>query len=280
MLSTFGISHQYPTLRVGSLPAPVAAGAGFPEGSSELQRVLQASEGIELRLPARIVLTATGFLSRSSGLTDLTQSCIQIEPPSAPPGEGPRPDDPWFCPNETPVEGHAYGFELLVRRSLGERLSGLVSYTLSRSVREAHFLTLDGGDAVATVPSEFDRTHVLNAVLAYDLGNNWRAGSRFVFYSGAPYSQLSGNVPVPPYNAFRDPAFFRLDVRLEKRWRLGPNSSLALIFEGQNITLSKDANTLGLDCRGEETPAGYTTECVRGEVGPITIPSVGLEATF
>jgi len=267
-------------LRVGSLPAPVAAGAGFPEGSSELQRVLQASEGIELRLPARIVLNATGFLSRSSGLTDLTQSCIQIEPASAPSGEGPRPDDPWFCPNETPVEGHAYGFELLVRRSLGERLSGLVSYTLSRSVREAHFLTPDGGDAVATVPSEFDRTHVLNAVLAYDLGRNWRAGSRFVFYSGAPYSRLSGNVPVPPYNAFRDPAFFRLDVRLEKRWRLGPTSSLALIFEGQNITLSKDANTLGMDCRGEETPNGYTTECVRGEVGPITIPSVGLEATF
>jgi hypothetical protein len=265
---------------VGGLPALVATGAGFTAGNAQLQKALQMSQGIEVILPENVRLTATGFVSRSWGLTDLTISCTQIEPPSAPTGQGPRPEDPYFCPSNAPVKGQAYGVELLVRRSLSERLSGLLSYTLSRSVREAHFLTLAGGDVVATVPSEFDRTHVLNAIFAYDLGRRWRAGARFVVYSGAPYSALSGNLPVPPYNSRRDPPFFRLDVRLEKRWLLGQDRFIAFVLEGQNVTLSQESNTLGKDCTGRMTPGTYTTECDRGKIGPITIPSIGVEAFF
>jgi hypothetical protein len=234
------------------------------------------SQGIELALPAAATLGMTGFLSRSSGMTDLTASCLRIEPPMTPPGEGPRPSDPYFCPSNAPVEGHAYGLELLVRRSLSERLTGWLSYTLSRSVRESHFLTLDGGDAVATVPSDFDRTHVLNAILAYDFGRRWRAGGRFVFYTGVPYSELAGNVPAPPYNSRRDPPFFRVDVRLEKRWVFAGARSIAFVFEG----LSRDSNTLGMDCRGDMTPEGTTTQCQRGKFGPLVIPSLGVEAFF
>ncbi|HEX6272454.1 MAG TPA: TonB-dependent receptor [Polyangiaceae bacterium] len=280
LLSGFGLTHQYPTLRVGDLPAMFGAGAGFPDGSNELQRVFQASQAVEVALPGRVVATATGFFSRSSGLTDLTQSCLQIEPPYVPPNEGPPPENPYYCPSNAQVRGHAYGLELLVRRSFTERLSGLLSYTLSRSVREGHFLTLDGSEATHTVPSDFDRTHVLNAVLAYHLGRHWRTGGRFVFYTGVPYSRLTGSVPAPPYNAFRDPAFYRVDVRLEKRWPLAYGRSIAFVFEAINVTLQKEANTLGMDCRGDLTPDGYTTECVRGEVGPLTIPSVGVEAVF
>jgi hypothetical protein len=280
-LATFGLAHQYPTLRVGSLPAAVVSGSGFPLGESRLQTVAQASQGVEVALPAEVVLTLTGFLSGFTGLTDLTANCIQIMPaivPAAPPGGG-QPT-PWTCPNEQAVHGRAYGVELLVRRPLSKRLSGWLSYTLSRSMREAHFVTLEGGDAVATVPSEFDRTHVLNAILAYDLGRRWRAGTRFVFYTGAPYSALSGNVPIPPYNNQRDPPFFRLDLRLEKRWPLGESGSIALVFEGENVTLSKEMSGLGIDCMGIVTAAGGTNTCKRAELGPITIPSVGLEAFF
>lgn len=279
-LSTIGLTHQYPTLRVGDLPAPIAAGAGFPDGTTKLQRVLQQSQGIEAVLPWEMLLGVTGFLNYSWGLTDLTQSCLQIEPPSAPAGEGPPPDSPWFCPSNTPVSGHAYGVEFLLRRSFTERVSGLFSYTLSRSVRTAHFLTPDGGDAVATVPSEFDRTHALNTILSVDLGRHWKAGGRFVFYTGVPYSKLAGNVPVPPYNHYRDPAFYRVDVRLEKRWHFDGGGSIAFVVEGQNVTLSKEANTLGMDCRGTLTAEEYTTTCERGTVGPITLPSVGVEGNF
>ncbi len=192
----------------------------------------------------------------------------------------PPPDVPQTCPANEPVHGLAYGVEVLLRRPLSKRLSGWLSYTLSRSTRDEHFITASGGDVVATVVSDYDRTHVLNAILAYDLGLRWRAGARFVFLSGTPYSNLAGNVPVAPYNDHRDPPFFRVDARLEKRWSLGRVGSIAFIAEVQNVTLSKEVTPFGLSCMGTGGPQGGTTQCFHSAVGPITIPSVGLEASF
>jgi hypothetical protein len=284
-LSTVGLAHQVPALRVGGIKGLLVTGAGFPVGHHELQRAMQTSQGIEIGLPAEVTLTATGFLSGWSGMTDLTADCIQVEGASRPvagPPTGPPAPPSYVCPSSDPVHGHAYGAELLVRRSFTKRLAAWVSYTLSRSVRDTHFVSLDGAgrDATATVPSEFDRTHVLNAIVAYDLGRRWRAGSRFVFYTGAPYSTLAGDVPIPPYNDHRDPPFVRVDVRLEKRWPIGQSGSFAFVVEGQNVTLSKEPSGLGMDCKGTGIGATYTTECRRATIGPITIPSVGVEAFF
>jgi hypothetical protein len=133
---------------------------------------------------------------------------------------------------------------------------------------------------VASVPSEFDRTHVLNASLGYDLGRRWRAGGRFLFYTGTPYSKLDGAWPVPPYNAYRNPAFFRVDVRLEKRWPIGRTGSIAFVVEGQNVTLSQEVTGLGMDCSGVATAEGGTTTCEQSKIGPLTIPSIGVEVFF
>jgi hypothetical protein len=281
-LSTFGLSHQYPTLRVGAIPALFVSVPGFPLGDSELQTVAQASQGVEVALPEDFTLTTTGFLSGWSGLTDLTTDCTQIIPPTSPPQNpnAPPPTVPYSCPDNQPVRGLAYGVEVLVRRPLSKRISGWLSYTLSRSTREEHFFTLTGGDAVATVPSDYDRTHVLNAIVAYDLGLRWRAGARFAFMSGTPYSNLEGNVPVPPYNDHRDPPFWRVDVRLEKRWPLGKDGTIAFVAEWLNVTLNKEVTPFGLRCTANLTPQGTTTQCSHPETGPITIPSVGVAASF
>jgi hypothetical protein len=281
-LSTLGLSHQYPALRVGAVPAIVMSAPGFPLGNSQLQTVAQASQGVELALPADFKLTTTGFLSEWSGLTDLTANCIQIMQAATPrqrPNSSPAPT-PYTCPNNQPVHSRAFGVELLLRRSLSKRFSGWLSYTLSRSTRDEHFITTSGGDAISRVANDYDRTHVLNAIVAYDLGRRWRAGGRFVFMSGAPYSKLSGNVPVPPYNAERDPSFYRVDVRLEKRWRLGQEGYLAFIAEVQNVTLRKEVTPFGLSCQGMEGPQGGTVQCSHAAVGPLTIPSIGAEASF
>src|SRR5205085_8594523 len=68
LLSAAGVAHQAPALRVGSLPAPAVTVPGFPPGDRQLQTALQASQGIEIGLPADIVVTATGFFARLSGL--------------------------------------------------------------------------------------------------------------------------------------------------------------------------------------------------------------------
>jgi hypothetical protein len=155
---------------------------------------------------------------------------------------------------------------------------------LSRSRRDEHFVTLSGGDALANVVSDFDRTHIVNAVLAYDLGQHWRAGARFLYYTGAPYSKLSGNVPIPPYNGYRGPGFYRVDVRLERRWTIGKTGSIAFVLEGQNVTLNREVNPEALQCEsmmiGPQGGTDITTRCSEGTIGPLTIPSVGVEAFF
>jgi hypothetical protein len=280
-----GLAHQYPALRVGPVPAFLVTIPGFPFGDTQLQTAKQLSSGIEVSLPADVTVTATGFLSSWSGLTDLTARCLQIMPPTMPPQNDPNPPPmPYVCPLADPVHGYAYGGELLVRRSLSKRLAGWLSYTWSRSRRDEHFVTLSGGDALANVISDFDRTHIVNAVLAYDLGRHWRAGARFLYYTGAPYSNLSGNVPVPPYNGYRGPGFYRVDVRLERRWTFGKTGSIALVLEGQNVTLNREVTPEGLQCEsmmiGPQGGTDITTKCSEGTVGPLTIPSVGVEAFF
>ena len=219
-LSSFGLSHQYPVLRAGGIPAMLVSIPGFPLGDSKLQTVAQASQGVEIALPADFTLTTTGFMSRWLGLTDLTANCIQVMPATIPPGNSPPPPTPYVCPANQPVHGLAYGVEVLLRRPLSKRLSGWLSYTLSRSTRQEHFVTDSGRDALATVASDYDRTHILNAIVAYDLGWRWRAGTRFVFLTGSPYSNLAGNVPVPPYNELRDPpsSVWTSDSRSAGRW--------------------------------------------------------------
>ena len=284
-LAAAGIAHQFPALRVGPIPGLLLTVPGFPLGDRQLQRALQVAQGFEVSLPAEITATATGFLSSWSGLTDLTADCLQIMPPTSPAGpppdgSGPPPAIPYTCPSEQSLHGYAYGLELLARRSLARRLTGWLSYTLSRSRRQENFITLSGGDTVTTVPSDYDRTHLFNAVLAADLGRHWRAGARVIYYSGSPYSELAGNVPAPPYNDHRTPSFFRLDVRLEKRWSLGKDRAIAFVLEGQNVTLSKQATPLALDCMGDMMPQGGTTQCTVGKIGPLTIPSLGVQAFF
>jgi hypothetical protein len=87
---------------------------------------------------------------------------------------------------------------------------------------------------------------------------------------------------VPPYNALRDPPFYRVDVRLEKRWRLGQEGYVAFIAEVQNVTLRKEVTPFGLSCEGNQTsPQGSVmTQCSHSAVGPLTIPSIGVEASF
>ena len=271
LLSALGVAHQLPALRVGSLPAPVVSVPGFPSGVRQLQTALQASQGLEVALPADVVVTATGFFTRLSGLTDLTNMCVEAN------GDGGGTPPSYVCPDSQPVSGHAYGLEILARRPLSKRLSGWLSYTLSRSIRHARFITPDGGVALATIPSDADRTHVLNAGLSLEVGASWRLGGRGLFYTGSPYSQLEGVLPVAPYNAYRTPSFFRLDLRLEKRWRLGRSGSIALVLEGQNVTLSTEYSGQALDCM--DSP-GMATRCKQGKIGPITLPSVGVEAIF
>jgi hypothetical protein len=242
-----GVAHQ-----PSNFPLPFV-GVNFSQLSRGLQTSYQYSAGTELNLPLGFSANADVFVQDYTGLADYYDVC---------PGGG----------TTCTFNGRAIGLEMLVRRKLTERITGWLSYTLSRVERDALY------SAGGTMPpiwirrlSEFDRTHVVNAVFAADLGKRWRAGARVVAYSGLPYNS-STSLDAPP--DARGPPFVRLDVRVEKSWNaLG--GRMTFVFEWLNALLQKeespsttcvtDARTLQERCSPAPLPI------------PITLPSVGLE---
>jgi TonB family protein len=231
LLHALGIAHQTPSF---GIPIP-GNGVGGLQGG--LQTGVQAASGVEVSLPQATTATLTAFDGVFLNMSDT------FGVPGARDG-GP------LLPRST---GHGYGLEFYLRRRMTSRLGGYLSYTLSKSTR-----------ALGTIPfpSTFDRTHVASAALAYDLGAHWRAGTRFTFYTGAPVSSRNATLTdAERANPQRDPPFYRLDLRAERRWNLSGSRWFSFVAEFLNSTLHK------------ETLSGR-------EVGPVAIPSLGLEGGF
>ncbi len=286
LLSALGVAHQPPAFIV---PVPGFQPGGLHGG---LQRALQESMGLEFELDESTQATVTVFHNAFFNMSDPLGSrrrqlggcppgtfpvdSIAGDRGSQPTGNAsncrPRFTSGTIGPDnsgggegapgtvatilETRTLGSSYGFEFFFKRKLTSRLGGFLSYTLSRSIR-----SVGRDDFVAT----FDRTHVANAALAFNLGRNWRAGTRAVFYTGLP----KAIDPTDP-GATRLPPFFRLDLRLEKRWQLGEKTWISVVGEWMNATLSKEALSTTCTLRGCETQT----------IGPVTIPSLGVEGGF
>jgi hypothetical protein len=281
LLSAMGVAQQPPAFIV---PLPGAQPGGLHGG---LQRALQESVGVEYDVDDATTATVTTFHNAFFNMSDPTNF-----QPRAPTGcvPGSLPDGWVFpdrsgsptagCPSpvkkpgtvgrdgggdgantvvqalETRTLGTAYGLELFLKRRLTSRLGGFLSYTLSRSTR-----SVGQNSFIAVV----DRTHVVNAAAAYNLGRNWRAGTRVVFYTGVP------KAPDPTNASTRLPPFFRIDLRLEKRWQLGEKTWISFVAEWMNATLSKEA--VGTNCT-------LNDGCQTQTVGPVSIPSLGVEGGF
>ena len=257
IVHAYGLVTQPPSTPI-ALPAVSVARL---EGG--LQRSAQTSAGVEVDLPSDFTTTATVFHQAFYDLNDALGTAqvqlIDIEKSDSLLGKS---------------HGTAYGLELGVRRKFTRRVGGILAYTLSRSSRSANnrnFL------------SSYDRPHVLNAALSVDLGKGWRAGSRFVFYSGAPTAPETPAYPgqivgVPPERA---PDFVRLDGRLEKRWTIGRHGYISVILEMLNATLSTE--TTGYKCGTQlplPGPAREKPPCYPRVFGPVTVPSLGIEGGF
>jgi hypothetical protein len=232
-----GVADQQPSFII---PLPGIQ----PSLGEGLQRSLQSSTSLALALPERFEATLTGFQSIHFDTSDaLGVSRLDNGDPNVNP--------------QTRALGSTRGLEVLVRRPLTRRLGGYVAYTLSRSERSL---------GRAEGPSSFDRTHVFNTALAYDLGRRWRAGARLSFYTGVPadvaYLEVARHPP-------RTVPFLRLDWRLEKRWRIGSEGGfLSLVFEALNTMLAEEM--INKSCNAYR--------CREETIGPITLPSIGVEA--
>ena len=234
-VSTMGLAHQEPSYVV-----PIPGLRTIP--TAGLQKVYSIAESAELRLPWSLKARVTGFYDADRNVSDFVATCGAS----------------LSCTSVTGVDGSTYGLELLVERALTRRLGGWLSYTLSRAQRD-----LDGQRYL----SPFDRTHVLSAVVHYDLGNGYGAGLRGTYYTGRP--DLPPNVAPLESNQHRLPSYYRFDARLDKRWDLGHREWLTVVAEFFDATLTREA---------VDYKCSYLSRvCAAEYVGPIALPSVGLE---
>ncbi len=238
LVPAIGLASQLP----GFPPVPGLQIGGIPGG---LQRALQTSFGGEGEF-GPMDLRATVFRQASFNLTDSIGN-----------GRGDGFGVDRFL-NRT--QGDAYGLELSARGAISKSIFFLASYTLSRSTRE---------DDGVVYPSAYDRTHVAQLAFLYDLGRGWKAGVRSMFYTGFPADEgtESGERSTSPE---RVKPFFRLDARLAKRWVFGERNYVGLVFDFQNVTLSREV--FDVTCENGECQPRY--------IGPITIPTTVFEAGF
>ena len=73
----------------------------------------------------------------------------------------------------------------------------------------------------------------------------------------------------------RLPPFYRIDTRFEKRWTLGKTGFISLVVEVLNTFLAQEV--LGEDCVVDDVGR---QRCSPSKLGPVTIPSLGLEGGY
>ncbi|HKY40184.1 MAG TPA: TonB-dependent receptor [Polyangiaceae bacterium] len=235
---SLGMAHQRPNF-TAQVP-----GAQVADLEGGLQTALLWSSGLKLKLPLDLLASATVFRSAYFNALD--------------PLGGGRD----FTIDRTQLDRRATvsaaGLELHVARPVTKQLGGFVSYTLSRS---------EHSTPEHKSPSGFDRTHVLQTALSYEVIQGFRVGARTVLYSGVPELNLEGS---PHFTGSRRGSpFFRLDLRAEKRFRLGKSGYWGVTGEVLNATSTREV--VRLDC-GEV--------CRERSAGPVVLPSIGIEAGF
>ena len=127
--------------------------------------------------------------------------------------------------------GTAKGFEVLLQKKFGS-YTGWLAYTYSRV--EHQFDELNNGEVY---PSMYDQPHEVNFVNTFQWGN-WVLGATFVYNTGQTYTApvgayqltlLDGTVAdyihVGEKNAFRLPAYHRLDLSVTYRFTIGQTKS-------------------------------------------------------
>ena len=171
--------------------------------------------GVEQEIGARLKLTADGFYKRLNHV--IVNSPV--------PGENLNNDG----------IGRIYGGEASAKLRPTAKSSGFLSYTLSRSERNHH------GQEWRLF--SWDQTHILTVAGAYRLGRGWDLSATFRYVTGNPITPVVGSIYnartdtyQPVYGAInsdRSNAFHRLDLRVEKSWRVR-SGSVAAYLDVQN----------------------------------------------
>ncbi|MFA5329680.1 MAG: TonB-dependent receptor [Prolixibacteraceae bacterium] len=177
--------------------------------------------------------------------------------------------------------GYAYGLELYAKKQEG-RLTGWISYTLSKSMRKIPGIN-DGKE----YPSSYDRTHVASVVTNYDLSKRWNLSATWVFSTGNPTSypiakyDVQGNTMYyySSRNSNRIPDYHRLDVSLTYDFKKNDHRKFkqSLNFSIYNLYARRNAYSVYFR-QNEDNP--NVSEATRLSIIGSMIPSITYNFNF
>ncbi len=184
-------------------------------------------------------------------------------------------------------QGRGYGAELQVQKNKG-KLTGWVAYTLAWSRRK--FDDLNGGEPF---PFTYDRRHVLNLVLQYELPKNWSFSGNFTYRSGIALDLAVGRIftygvslqdpaVIPIYgevNSFRMPAYHRLDIGFIKKFKRRKNFESELAISIYNVYSRRNPFFIYYDQEQDEETDATRFVAKQTSLFPI-IPSVSYNFKF
>ena len=147
--------------------------------------------------------------------------------------------------------GRAYGFELQIEKKKG-KLTGWISYTLSRSLRK--FDQINNGKEYS---ARQDRIHDISIVTMYKINRSIALSASWIYYTGDAVTFPSGKYEigqtiVPLYterNGYRMPDYHRLDfgftwyMKDRKKFKHNLNLSIYNLYARENpytITFEED----------------------------------------
>ena len=241
---SFGLYHQFLTTAASDDQNFSFIDLWFP--LTEQYQPLNAIHyvgGFEWWLPMDIIFSSEFYYKTMHNLLEINEL-----------GDFANPDDDFFV-----GDGHAAGFEILFKKSLG-RFHGWLGYTFSQTQRTINSLTFY---------PKHDRRHNFNLVLNYDLGLGWNVGFVFTFGSGTPYTPVLGKYVRYSWNYYnnslnddniynrlgdknseRYPSYHRMDLSVRKRWKIWglenyPYLQIVNVYNRENVFLyfwDHDAN--------------------------------------
>lgn len=157
-------------------------------------------------------------------------------------------------------DAYSFGAEFLLRKQTG-RLTGWISYTLSRTRRE-----IPGINDGKQYPATHDRTHDVAVVLSFQINERWDISANWVFTTGIAVTFPAGrfqfqgqNAPIfTERNGYRLPNYHRLDIAANYYFKTKPNKRIkhSLNFSVYNAYYRK--NTFSVTFREDDDNPGQT----------------------
>jgi hypothetical protein len=154
-------------------------------------------------------------------------------------------------------DGQSYGLEFAAAKVKG-RVTGFLNYTLSRSTR-----TIPGINEGVAFPAPYDKTHVFNVALMWQISRSWDVSLSWIYATGNPTTLPKDQFEIDktlvfgywPRNANRLPDYHRMDFSAtwhigagkQRRWEHDLNLSIYNIYNQKNpwiVQFKQDTQTM------------------------------------